>query len=109
MIRIYFNDKNCDWCIGINEIISNIKEFSCFPNPANNITKISYELNNNEIVTIFITDMAGKRLQIIKEGKQVKGNHLVDINLSELSNGIYFCTLQTTSSQATKKLMILKN
>ncbi len=94
---------------GISEITNNsVNLFSCMPNPANNTTKISYELKNSEKVSILITDITGRTIQTINQGTQTKGNYSVDIDLSNLTSGTYFYTLKTPTAQATDKLIVVK-
>jgi hypothetical protein len=94
--------------IGINELSNNINLFSCMPNPANNSTRISYELKNSENVTILLTDITGRTVMTLNEGSKSPGNHVADVNLTDLTSGTYFYTLKTGNSQATKKMVIVK-
>ncbi len=95
--------------VGINEVAnSNVNLFSCMPNPANNVTTISYELKNTNKVAILVTDIAGRTVKTINQGTQTAGNYALDLNLSDLTSGTYFYTLKTENSQATKKLIIVK-
>ncbi|NVN94399.1 MAG: T9SS type A sorting domain-containing protein [Bacteroidetes bacterium] len=107
MIRTVFN-QNGPWNTGVNELSNTISLFSCMPNPANNSTQISYELKNNEKVSIFITDITGRTVKTLDQGTQTKGNYTVDLDLSNLTSGTYFYTLKTATSQATDKLIIVK-
>ncbi|MFZ4740180.1 MAG: T9SS type A sorting domain-containing protein [Bacteroidales bacterium] len=104
MIRTVFDPK----VLGINEINNTVNLFSCMPNPANNTTQISYELKNNEKVSILITDITGRTVKTINQGSQAKGNYSVDVDLSDLTSGTYFYTLRTATAQATDKLIIVK-
>jgi len=97
-----------DPIIGINEINNSVNLFSCMPNPANNTTQISYELKNNEKVSIIITDIAGRIVKTLNQGTQTKGNYSVDLDLSNLTSGTYFYTLKTATAQATEKLIVVK-
>jgi hypothetical protein len=103
MIRLSFDNT-----IGINELSNNINLFSCMPNPANNSTRISYELKNSENVTILLTDITGRTVMTLNEGSKSAGNHVADVNLTDLTSGTYFYTLKTGNSQATKKMVIVK-
>ena len=104
MIRTVFNPN----IIGINEINNNISLFGCMPNPANNATKISYELKNSEQVSILITDITGRTVKTLPQGTQDKGNYSVDVDLANLCIGTYFYTLKTSTAQATEKLIVVK-
>ena len=106
MIRLSFDST---LFVGINEVAnSNVNLFSCMPNPANNVTTISYELKNTNKVAILVTDIAGRTVKTINQGTQTAGNYALDLNLSDLTSGTYFYTLKTENSQATKKLIIVK-
>lgn len=95
--------------VGINEVAnSNVNLFSCMPNPANNVTTISYELKNTNNVAILVTDITGRTVKTINQGTQTAGNYALDLDLSDLTSGTYFYTLKTENSQATKKLIIVK-
>lgn len=95
--------------VGINEVAnSNVNLFSCMPNPANNVTTISYELKNTNNVAILVTDITGRTVKTINQGTQTAGNYAFDLDLSDLTSGTYFYTLKTENSQATKKLIIVK-
>jgi len=92
---------------GINEINS-ANLFSCMPNPANNSTRISYELKNTQKVTILVTDITGRTIMTLNEGTKIAGNYGVDLDLTDLTSGTYFYTLKTDNSQSTKKLVVVK-
>jgi hypothetical protein len=109
MIRTIFN-QNYHWdnIVGINEIQKSADLFSCMPNPANTTTKIAYELKNNQNVSIIITDITGRVIKNINQGMQSKGNHSLDVDLSNFTSGTYFYTLKTPTYQATDKLIVVR-
>jgi len=69
---------------GINEI--NAQKLSVFPNPTKNQLTISGV--NTSVLTISIVDVTGKMVKVIE------GNSAV-INVSDLTQGIYFLQIQT--------------
>ncbi len=75
-----------------------------YPNPTNGITTISYNLENDTTVTFRITTIQG---QLIQENKMDKPSGLQTDNfdLSGLSNGIYFISINSTNGAYTVKLI----
>ncbi len=78
------------------------------PNPSDNSTIISYELKEANNITLEITDISGREIKNIKQGKQNSGVHSITINTSGLSNGIYYYTLCADNIRLTKKMVIIK-
>lgn len=85
--------------VGINDLESNA-DFTVYPNPANDIIIINSEIKNAQIS---LTDNSGR---IIKE---ITNNNLSQINVDvkDLSSGIYFIRLYNNDISVTKKVMIL--
>ncbi|MFZ4398440.1 MAG: T9SS type A sorting domain-containing protein [Bacteroidales bacterium] len=107
MIRTVFN-MNEHWAAGIDDISKTQNTFSLMPNPAQNITRISYELENKTETTLIITDITGRTVQTIKQEIQPIGIYTMDVDLAGLKNGTYFCTLKTRVTQYTDKLIVIK-
>jgi len=78
------------------------------PNPANNSTRISYELAKSEKVTLDIFDLTGRKVLSFDEGNKSVGIHSIDINLNSLSSGFYFYTLSTSDFTKTLKMIVRK-
>ncbi len=64
-----------------------------FPNPANEVVNIIYDLNSNADVSIRIMDIQGRVVSEINEN-QTAGGQFIEVNTSELSAGTYFYTVQ---------------
>jgi hypothetical protein len=84
----------------VDEFFSN--KFSAYPNPATNSITVA---NNESIIlnSISITDINGRNV------KEVKVNNVseTEVNISDLSSGIYFMNINTDNGKAVKK--IIKN
>lgn len=75
-------------------------KFSAYPNPANSTVTVSN--NENLLVTdVTITDINGRTV------KSLKVNNLseVQMNISELTAGVYFMNVTTDSGKAVKKFI----
>lgn len=91
----------------INELTSNIFE-SVFPNPTNGLTCIPL---NNPIEfegKLELIDQAGRSIQVIHEGKFVKGPRKYFLEASTLPSGLFHLVLTTPNGKYTQKLGISK-
>ncbi|MFH1004019.1 MAG: T9SS type A sorting domain-containing protein [Bacteroidota bacterium] len=93
---------------GINEQNINVLSLTNTPNPAKDMTMISYEITNFSEVIISVYDITGKELMSMNQGMQQAGNHLVKINTSELSSGMYFYSLKANEQLLTRKMTVIK-
>ncbi len=95
----------------IHQVLTGVKDFSAqvnfniYPNPANELVSIHFNLDNAEKAKIILTDYTGKELKII-ESVQNNGLQNIQLNVSELKNGIYFISIFTQTEVVTKKLVI---
>ena len=78
------------------------------PNPVNGgSTIINYDLKNATAVNIELYDVTGKKVKEVIEGQKAAGNYQVTLNTTDLSKGIYFYTLKTTSGVSLVKKMVI--
>ena len=75
-----------------------------FPNPVRDHANLLLDINQNEEITWFLADQAGRKL---KKGKQsvTPGIANFPVNLSGLSNGVYFIQLKSKSIDSQLKLI----
>jgi hypothetical protein len=79
-----------------------------YPNPFNPLTTIGFSLPVSGNVRLVLSDMLGRTVQEIAAGRYDAGTHQVTLNLSNLSSGIYFYTLEAGTFMSTKKLVLMK-
>lgn len=77
------------------------------PNPFNNTSVISYELENNSDVTLVIYDLAGKMIKTVEAGSQMAGKHSIEINADELAAGTYYYVLKTSKTNGIARKMVV--
>lgn len=70
---------------------------SIYPNPTNDFLQIE---TDHEIQKVTLTDISGKQLWVAKSNKK-------QVNISELSAGIYFIQIETNKGTITKKIQKL--
>jgi hypothetical protein len=67
------------------------------PNPARDHVIISYELDNDCLVTIELSDITGRPAGLLLNENQASGSHSISCDLSSLKSGLYFCRIQAGS------------
>ena len=84
-------------------------KMSTYPNPARNEATIAYELEKDaNNVVISIVNEKGQLVRTIEQGSQNKGSYNVNLNLSDLANGNYFCSISSNGQKLIKRMVIVK-
>lgn len=84
-----------------------------YPNPFNPSTEINFSVPKSENVKLAIYDATGKLVRVLVNEMLNPGNYKVNWNGdnssgSRVVSGIYFYRLESSSYQATKKMVLLK-
>ncbi len=84
-----------------------------YPNPFNPETRITYSLPEQSGVTLIVFDVNGNEIRTLFEGNQAPGNYTFvwdakDENGFTLPSGIYFYQLKLDKRIETKKMLLLK-
>ena len=95
--------------IEIKISLNNFELFQNYPNPANPTTKIKYIVPMESFIELYLYDIKGEKISTLLYEKKQPGIYTKEINLRNLSSGVYFYTLKSSTGFAqTKKLLILK-
>lgn len=78
-----------------------------YPNPYNGKTSISFELPNDNYVSLKVYNMTGVEITELAGKTYIKGIHTVEFDSGKLSKGIYFYTLKTNEFSVSRKMMII--
>jgi hypothetical protein len=86
--------------------------FNCYPNPFSDFTVISFSINQAQFVNIEVFDVYGKKVNDLS-GYYHAGQNKIEWDGSgtggdKLSNGAYFCRIQTAGSSGTRKIVLMK-
>ncbi len=92
-------------CTGIDEY--NNETISLFPNPASGKIWIRLPSFESDAVSVKVLNAVGATV-FSKENVAVNRHQSVMINLSELSNGMYYVVVETENNRLSKKLIIKK-
>ena len=85
---------------GISDEVHEPSEFQLYPNypnPFNSSTKIQYELAVESRIILTVYDITGQQVRKLVNDIQSAGKHAVDFNASDLTSGVYFYTLKTST------------
>ncbi|MBN8586341.1 MAG: T9SS type A sorting domain-containing protein [Ignavibacteria bacterium] len=105
---------------GVTALISDIEnipsQFSLsqnYPNPFNPVTKIKFDIpasveTTRWVVFLKIHDILGREVAVLVNEQLRPGSYEVDWDASALPTGIYFYTINTSSFDETRKMVLLK-
>lgn len=94
--------------VGIDDENYSEQVLEIYPNPASFSTMLNYQLNNQSEVTIEIFNIPGDVVYSKNLGNQSAGDHHVQIDTKNLSNGFYILQLGVNEKIVTKKLVVSK-
>ena len=87
------------------------QEFSlsaAYPNPFNPSTTFKYTLNTSGLVSFKVYNLLGQVVKTEVNQYQATGEYQIHVDMSNLTSGVYFGSLQQGSNRQIKKMMLLK-
>lgn len=107
MVRLNTNPNAVNTPNGIKEAASsNFSLSQNIPNPANQTTRIDYNLKNAAKVSFEVRDLAGRLLVSEDYGTQPAGVQFINLNVSEFAAGVYTYSLVVNGERETMKMII---
>lgn len=100
-----------EWFISVEDIDASAGEFYLrqnWPNPFNHSTTISYQLPGNGFVSVKIYDAIGNELASLVNSEQTGGEHIVHYDATDLTSGVYYCTLRFNGQVRSNMMFLLK-
>lgn len=82
--------------------------FQNYPNPFNPTTNIQFTLNKLTDVNLSIYNVLGQKVRTIVDEQLQGGIYSYNLTMNNLSSGVYFAILQTSDSQKTIRLSLIK-
>lgn len=93
----------------LNSASTSLLNLIIYPNPVDGELNISFNLSKKEDVTLSIIDVKGALIDKIPLTNLNVGKNHYTMNLNGLMNGsVYFISLETSTEQITRKLIIAK-
>ena len=100
--------------IDVSEIVTSLDENAvasfdllAYPNPMNDEGIVQFSLDRTEVVTVELTNAIGQKVRMLASGSFGTGQHRVSIDRNQLVSGIYFCTINTSQTSETIRLVLL--
>jgi len=89
------------------QTINNYQSLALYPNPVKNTLNISHKNAANIVLNIAITDINGA---VVYQENQIgiNTNSQVSIDISALSNGVYFVSLFNNEIKQQQKIVVIK-
>lgn len=77
-----------------------------FPNPYNGITRFGINMVKEGEVSVDVFNMVGEKVISMQPEKMGAGNHIISLNGSDLSSGVYFYRVTVDGSSLTQKMIV---
>ena len=86
-----------------------IELYPAYPNPFNPIVKIPFDLNEENVVSLAIFNLQGKKVKDLISSKRMKsGKYIIEWDGSSFPSGIYFYLVNAGKFFQTEKIILLK-
>lgn len=79
-----------------------------YPNPFNSTTNIEFTLTRSEKITLKIHDILGREVTTLANKTLPAGTHNLSWRADNISSGLYFVSLLTSTQTHTQKLLLLR-
>ncbi len=79
-----------------------------YPNPFSSSTVIKFQVAKPCVVSLTVYDAMGKKIMTLINQNMSPGFYNVNFNGNELSDGIYFYSLEMDGLKATKKMILMR-
>jgi hypothetical protein len=76
------------------------------PNPFSESTKIKYSIPSGAFVELMLFDTQGRLIKVMVNELMESGDHVYELNKSNLAKGVYYYRMRSGNYVATKKLMV---
>jgi hypothetical protein len=80
-----------------------------YPNPFNPSTNIHYSLSNAGNVTMRVYNVLGQVVKtLVNNSRQEAGEYTLHVDMSNMTSGVYFYSLEQGNNRLVQKMMLLK-
>ena len=99
-------DRSLEICVtsSVSEMAEVASAIEAWPNPFSDQTTIVFN-SDSEISSVIICDVLGKVIKRISTNELKAGFHKIDLDLSDVQSGIYYCHLVSDNKVMSAKLI----
>jgi len=94
--------------IGLNDVENNISSINVYPNPVKDIATLDITLSESSTATIQVVDLMGRTVIDLGTKSFKAGQSSIELNTTNLLNGMYFVKINSNNGVATKKITVSK-
>jgi hypothetical protein len=96
--------------VGLPEIPGNteMNTFNTYPNPVVSTIYFTLDMGNEKNVNIRLYDIFGRKVKTLLNRQIEQGNHTLEFDASDLSQGVYFIRINNGSNHITKKIIVAR-
>ncbi len=94
--------------VGVHDYAVDPSDITLFPNPANTVVKLNFNLEQANEVSINIYSITGDLVLTQKRGLYGIGNQQMEINVEMLANGMYTLEMIAGEQRSTSKLNVVR-
>ncbi len=97
-----------DIAAGVKDVSENIASLHIFPNPVSDKAIIGFDLRSSATLNIEVCDLLGSTVKKIKQGNFPAGEQKLDLQVKDLSEGIYFLRVTEGTRSRVLKFIVQK-
>ena len=79
-----------------------------YPNPFNSRLELQYSLSQTGMVSLYLLDLTGRRIETILTGVRTAGKHRLNYNAENLTSGVYILKLEAENRFQSAKITLVK-
>ena len=79
--------------MGVSDNAADGLSLSVYPNPANDVCRLSYQLSETGRVTVSVYNIMGVKVMDVADVRQEEGRHELQLSTSNLAAGVYSCRI----------------
>jgi hypothetical protein len=92
--------------VAVERGVRELKLLETYPNPASQRATLRYAVPERQKVTIYLYDVLGRRVRTVVD-REKEGRQETNLELSNLSSGVYFLRLSAGNKTRTRKLTVV--
>ena len=93
--------------VGINDNEIAVQDFTVYPNPASGFATFSFHVESPENLAMTLVNLKGQVVYHHDIGLLLTGENRIELDVSDLPNGLYSCQLSSNGRiRGTKKIII---
>jgi hypothetical protein len=94
--------------LGNEKIDAKNFEIKTIPNPLSDNVRIEYTLPNIATVNLALYDVTGRMVKFVTGGTQLKGTYFYNVDVKDLSAGVYNVILNSSKGSFSTKITVVK-